>query len=316
MYRRFLVSFLKHSLLFVFLVCLGCSAQSSAPSDLNTRIERQVRAYFQIPPNVQIVLGERKASSEFPGYEQLPITFVQGDHKQGYDFLISKDGKTLVRMTKIDVTKDPYAETMSRISLKDRPFMGPKDAKVVLVNYDDFECPFCRQMHGMLMQDIMKKYGDRVKLVYKDYPLYQIHPWANRAAVDANCLAGLSNEAYWGFANYVHAHAPEISGEKGTPIPDQLKSVDKVALDQGQVFKLDGPKLQACINKQDDSAVKASVSEAESLSVEATPTLFINGQRVDGIVPLPQIYTMIDQALKDAGQTSPAQAAGAPSGSK
>ena len=187
--------------------------------------------------------------------------------------------------------------------------MGNKDAKVVLVNYDDFQCPFCRQMHSILMQDVMKKYGDRVKLVYKDYPLYSIHPWANRAAIDANCLASQSNDAYWGFANYVHAHAPEISGEKGTAIPDQLKAVDKAALDQGKEFKVDEAKLQACVNKQDDSAVKASVDEADGLSVEATPTLFINGMRVDGIIPTSQIYAMIDQALKDSGQPAPASTA-------
>jgi protein-disulfide isomerase len=305
MHRRLLVSFLKHALLFLFVVCLGCSAQSNAPADQNVRIERQVRSYFQIPAGVTITLGERKPSTDFPGYEALPITFTQGDHKQSYDFLVSKDGKTLVRMTKIDITKDPYAETMSKINLKDRPVLGNKDAKVVIVNYDDFQCPFCRQMHAILMQDVMKKYGDRVKLVYKDYPLYAIHPWANRAAIDANCLASQSNEAYWGFANYVHGHAPEISGDKGTAIPDQLKAVDKAALDQGKDFKLDEAKLQACVNKQDDSAVKASVSEADGLSVEATPTLFINGMRVDGIVPTSQLYAMIDQALKDAGQPVP-----------
>src|SRR5689334_15321051 len=124
MYRRFLVSFLKHALLFVFVVCLGCSAQSNAPADQNTRIERQVRAYFQIPPGVQIILGDRKPSPDFPGYEQLPITFQQGERKQNYDFLISKDGKTLLRMTKIDITKDPYADTMAKIDLKNRPFLG------------------------------------------------------------------------------------------------------------------------------------------------------------------------------------------------
>jgi protein-disulfide isomerase len=221
-------------------------------------------------------------------------------------------------MTKIDITKDPYADTMAKIDLKNRPFLGNKDAKVVLVNYDDFQCPFCRQMHSMLMQDVMKKYGDKVKLVYKDFPLVAIHPWASRAAVNANCLASQSTDAYWGFANYIHAHAPEVSGEKGTPIPNQLKNVDKAALDQGRDFKVDETKLQACINKQDDSAVKASMNEAESLNVEATPTLFVNGMRVDGMVPPDQIYSMIDQALKDAGQTPPAaaSASGSPSGGK
>lgn len=304
------MSLFKHSLLFLLLVCLGCSAQSNAPTDQNQRIERQVRAYFQIPMNVKITLGARKPS-EFTGYEQLPITFAQGERIQNYDFLISKDGKTLIRMMKIDVSKDPYAETMAKIDTNGRPFLGNKDAKVTIVNYDDFQCPFCREMHKELMDDVMKTYGDRVKLVYKDYPLYQIHPWASRAAIDAGCLAAQSNDAYWGFANYVHAHAPEISGERGAPLPEQLKKVDAVALDQGKNFKVDESKLQACVQKQDESKLKASVDEAGTLNVEATPTLFINGMRIDGMVPAQTLKATIDQALKEAGQAPPQASASA-----
>jgi protein-disulfide isomerase len=89
---------------------------------------------------VKILVGALKPS-EFPNYDALTITFDGGDKKQAFDFLLSKDNKTLLRLTKLDLSQDPYAEVMKKIDIKGRPVRGNKDAKVVVVNYDDFECP-------------------------------------------------------------------------------------------------------------------------------------------------------------------------------
>ena len=104
-------------------------------------------------------------------------------------------------MTKLDLTNDPYAEIMKKIDVSGRPTRGNKDAKVVVVNYDDFECPFCSRMHATLFPGIFKEYGDRVLFIYKDYPLEEIHPWAVHAAVNANCLAAQNADAYWDYAD-------------------------------------------------------------------------------------------------------------------
>ena len=61
------------------------------------------------------------------------------------------------------------------------------------------------------MSDLLKTYGSQVKIVYKDYPLTSIHPWAMHAAVDANCLASQNNDAFWEFADYAHANQKDIS---------------------------------------------------------------------------------------------------------
>src|SRR6266849_4128431 len=180
MYRRFLVTALRRSILVLLLICLGCSAQS-APTDVAQRIERQVRAYYTVPPHVKITLSPLKPS-EFPNYDALTITFDSGDKKQNYDFLLSKDGKTLIRLTKLDLSKDPYAEVMKKIDFSGRPTRGNKAAKVVVVNYDDFQCPFCSRMHQTLFPQLLKEYGDRVVFIYKDFPLAEIHPWATNAA--------------------------------------------------------------------------------------------------------------------------------------
>ncbi len=213
MHRRFLVALFKGTIIAVVLLCLGCRAQTPATAaETNARIEKQVRIQYEdrIPPDVQISVGERKPS-DLSGYDTVTVTFAQGEHKQTQDYLVSKDGSTLARFTKWDISKDPYAALMSKIDMTGRPYKGNKDAKVVIVNYDDFECPYCSRMHASI-GEIMQKYGDRVKLVYKDYPLVEIHPWAMRAALDANCLNELSMDAYWSFADYVHSHGSEISG--------------------------------------------------------------------------------------------------------
>src|SRR5436309_13686567 len=297
MYRRFLVTLLRRSVVLLVLICLGCSAQS-LPSEVAQRIERQVRSFYSIPAGVKINLSPLKPS-EFPNYDALTITFEGSDKKQTYDFLLSKDGKTLMRMAKIDLTKDPYAELMKKIDLSGRPTRGNKDAKVVAVNYDDFECPYCSRMHQTLFPQLLKEYGDRVLFIYKDYPLSQIHPWAIHAAVDANCLASQNNDAYWDFADYIHNNQGQVNSEKGAEA--QFSALDRMTLQQGQKRNLDLPKLQSCIKAQQQDTVKASIKEAESLGVEATPTMFVNGEKVDGALPVNELRVVLDRALQQAG---------------
>lgn len=289
------------SLSVLMLICLGCSAQSAAPDQVQ-RIERQVRSYYSIPPGVKITVGPPR-QSEFPGYDALTISMDGNGKKQDYDFLLSKDGKTLLRVTRFDLTKDPYAETMKKIDLGGRPVRGNKEAKVVLVNYDDFECPFCSRMHQTLFPELLKEYGDRVEFVYKDFPLSEIHPWATHAAVDANCLVAQNNDAYWDFADYIHANQREVSSEKTRDA--QYAALDRLTTEQGQKHNLDQTKLQSCIKAQSDDAVKASVKEGESVGVSATPTMFVNGQEMDGALPVSDLRAALDRALQQAGVPAP-----------
>lgn len=295
------MTFCRKSLFIWLLICLGCSAQS-APSDTVKVIERQVRAFYTIPPDVKVVVGPLKAS-EFPNYDALTISFDGGAKRQAYEFLLSKDGKTLIRMTRMDLTKDPYAEVMKKIDVAGRPIRGNKAAKVTIVNYDDFQCPFCSRMHETLFPEIFKEYGDRVQFIYKDYPLAEIHPWAIHASVNANCLAAQNGDAYWDFADYMHGNQREINNEKGRDA--QFAALDKVALLQGQRRNLDMAKLQACIKGQDDRAVRTSMREGDAVGVNATPTLFVNGEKVDGAIPIEDLRAVLDRALTEAGVAVP-----------
>jgi protein-disulfide isomerase len=311
------VSLFRRSLFVLLMICLGCAAQSATPTDTTKAIERQVRVFYSIPPQVKILVSATKPS-EFTNYDEVTITFDSGDNKkQDYKFLLSKDGKSLVRLTKMDLTKDPYAEVMKKIDVTGRPARGNKNAKVVAVNYDDFECPFCSRMHQELFPQLLKEYGDRIVIIYKDFPLKEIHPWAIHAAVDANCLAAQNTDAYWGFADYIHSNQPQVNAQKGRDA--QYAEVDKIATEQGQKNNVDAAKLQACIKAQNDEAVRVSMHEADSLGITATPTMYVNGEKIDGAVPPEEIRAVFDRALTEAGVAPPehpaaAAAAGGASG--
>jgi len=281
----------------------GCKAQDTPSSPkIDRRIEVQVRSQLNVPPDWQISVGARN-KSDIAGFDNVPITFssiADPARKQTLEFLISKDGNTLARLSKWDISKDPTAS----ISTSSRPVRGNPEAKVTIINFDDLECPFCARMHAQLFPDTLDHYKGLIKVVYKDYPLIEIHPWALRASVDANCIALQNPTAYWNYVDYLHTHGEDITGPQRDPAKSAAM-LDKLARDEGQRSKLDAPKLDACLTKQDDSIVRASMKEGEALGIDGTPTLFINGERLTGALPEQQVWMSIDRALKAEGITPP-----------
>jgi protein-disulfide isomerase len=280
-------------------VCLPCSAQYLSAAVVR-KIEHQMRIAYKLPPSVKVVISEPTPSNEVPGYDSVSINVISGDKQKAYDFLISKDRNTMLRVNKFDIGHDAYADEMSKINVTGRPTRGAKSAKVVLVNFDDFECPFCARLHQTIFPEIFKEYSDRVTFIYKDDPITEIHPWALHAAVDANCLGAQNVDAYWEFADYIHAHHQDVDNEKG--LDARIVLLDKLVLQQGQTHNLDQNKLQACVKAQDESAVRASISEAKDLGITGTPAFFVNGQRVDGVQSPADIKLVLDNALHEAEQ--------------
>jgi protein-disulfide isomerase len=283
-------------------LAVGCKAQpaSQAPDPaLNRRIEVMVRSQFNVPQDYDVAIGPHKPS-QLPGYDALPVTLSHGAKQTVVDFLISTDGKTLARLDKFDLAHDP----LFSIGVAGRPIRGNPAAKVTVINFDDLECPYCGRMHQTLFPATIDHYKDKVRFIYKDYPLIEIHNWAMRAAVDANCLAAQSGDVYWKYVDYLHTHGQEISG----PNNDAAKShtmLDVLARVQAAKANLDSAKLDACLAAQDESQVRASLRLAASLKVGVAPDLFVNGERMDGALPQDQLWMVIDRALRAAGIEPP-----------
>jgi len=331
------------------LVALGCQAQTNVQNAVPTlpaagvaaiqpgvkltaemarRVELMIRNRAQVTPDYVFTIGV-PTQSEVPGFDQIMVTLTAGGKSsKPLPFLLSSDGKTLGQFNKFDLSQDPK----DLVSAAGRPARGgPANAPVIVVGYDDLECPYCAKMNAQIFPALLDRYKDQVRVVYRDFPLSEIHPWAMHAAVDANCLGSTSTAGYWNYVDYVHAHADEIGGTDQavgtdqTPSADQAEkfkqalakadqTLDDLILNEGARQKVDAKELAACVLKQDVTDVNASVlqAEADPLRVVGVPTLFINGEKVDQLVAIETIYRIIDEALVAAGQTPPPPPPAAP----
>ena len=288
------------------LAALGCHAQTPAEAsgklspELARRVEVLIRSKSSVPADYDIQIGPR-TKSDVPGFDQISVTFAaDGKSSKPVLFLISSDGKTLAQFNKYDISKDPKL----LVSGDGRPGRGgPATAPVLIVGFDDLECPFCARMHAELFPALTERYKDQVHIVYRDFPLDQ-HPWAIRAAIDTNCVGAQSQAGYWNLVDYIHAHAAEIGGDEKS-LAKANDTLDSLTRDEGKRQTLKMDELNACITKQDDTAIKASMKLGESLGVDSTPALFINGEKLEGALPLEYVYRMIDNALIASGQTPP-----------
>jgi protein-disulfide isomerase len=290
--------------LLVLGLAVGCKAQNTPTPALGAaeqrRVEVAVRNQYSLPADVVVSIAARKPS-QFPGYDTLPVTLTHEAKSQVVDFLISSDGQKLIQMNTFDLSKDPA----DSVPIAGRPIRGNPDAKVTVVNFDDLECPFCARMHEELFPATLDRYKGLVRFVYKDDPLTDLHPWAMRAAVDANCLAEQSGDVYWTYVDYLHSHGQEVSGEDRDPAKS-FATLDRIAHQHATLGKLDEARLNACIGKQDETQIKASLKLADDLGLDGKPAVIVNGEHVNGgAVPREELWTVIDRALRAAGEQPP-----------
>jgi protein-disulfide isomerase len=302
-YRSVRFSILSFVLTLIFLGSVkGQTTATSVSPETAYRIEAMLRSKVDFPPASTISFGARSAG-EVPGYDRIIAHFSSSMSPQKGDIslLVSKDGTRLAQFTTYDISADPKSE----FPAGDRPARGgPPTAPVVIVGYDDLECPFCSQFNAELFPALTDRYGDQVRVVYRSFPS-EGHPWAMRAAVDTDCLGAESAPAYWAAVDQIHAHAAEYGGTERSLVKAQ-KQLDATVMDEGHVFHVDEAELNACVKKQDTTQQNASIRSGVELGVTKTPTFFINGAKIDGAVPITFVFEMVDKALKAEGRVPPA----------
>lgn len=291
-------------MLFLIALAVGREGVSQAAPDaaklsLNRKIELMVRSKYELPPGYDVTLGARTPGS-IPGYDALVVTLSKGPKSMDVKFLISTDNKKLARMETFDLDANPVLS----IDVAGRPVRGNPNAPVTVINFDDLECPACARMHGALFPAALDRYKDKVRFVYRDNPLEEIHPWAVHASVNANCLAAQSGSAYWNYVDYVHTHGQEVTGET-RELQKSFAALDRIAIQETVKAGLDPNTVQVCINKQDEAPVRKSMKEAEGLGLNMTPVLFVNGEEVRGLGSEEDLWKVIDRALKEAGVEPP-----------
>ncbi len=160
------------------------------------------------------------------------------------------------------------------------PARGFASAPIQLVEFSDFECPYCKQLEPVLTR-IRDKYGDRLRLVWKDFPL-PIHSQARGAAEAARCAGDQGH--FWEYHDLLFANQQSLA-------PDDLKR-------HAATMKLDLGQFAACFERgQHRAEVTADLEEGTRQGIEATPTVFINGRAVIGAQPFDVYETLIQEEL-------------------
>ncbi len=294
------------ALLAVVTLLVGCGpAQSQNDADRPARILANLRLEFPQLAQMQASVDSLRPSG-IDGVDQGLLT-VNG---QGQPFLVTRDGtrlyllaadavdvsRTTEELAAAETARTETARTASRgraQSLKaataDLPSRGPANAPVTIVEFSDFECPYCRLANGTVEQ-LLQRYPNDVRLVYAHFPL-DMHAWAQPAAVAATCAARQSDAAFWAL------HDAYFAGQQQTTEANVMDRSRTALAGTG----IDLAAWTACTS---DPAAAASVAEQTELGnangVSGTPGFFVNGRFINGNQPIETFVAAIEAAKGDA----------------
>jgi len=271
-------------------------ASSTAQRDLRAnasvtdkKIVDYVRTRFKVPAEVKLSVGPYR-DSEYAGFYQMSILGQDGEKRSSTPAFITKDGRYTVVGSIYNLNADPRREAEQTINLRNQPTVGPANAPVTIVEFADLECPTCGEMQKFIEEQLIPKYGNKIRIVFKEFPLVTIHDWALTGAIANECAYQLNPADYFRYRSTIFASQGMVNAA----------NVRTLLLDFGQRAGLNRLKLATCLDsKASLPRVEADMQEGHKLGVMSTPTLFINGTRVVGLVP-DQIYGVIDKALRSA----------------
>jgi protein-disulfide isomerase len=240
------------------------------PGTVESRVEKYLRNLYAWGPAFDVKVGPTK-QSPLADLLEVPVTVSMGGQSDTAVVYVSKAGNFLLRGELTDMSVDPFADIRSKLHVGNSPSMGPEDAKITLFEFADFECPSCRQV-DLILRELLPLHPE-VRLVFKHYPLTDIHPWAMTAAIASQCAFQQSPSAFWKMHDAIFDAQDVISPSN---VWDKMQ-------DLAAQVGLNAELYNSCIiNPETKSQVTSTIEEGHTLTITATPTTFINGRRIVG----------------------------------
>jgi protein-disulfide isomerase len=185
---------------------------------------------------------------------------------------------------------DPRQQALRTIALRDEPSQGPATAPVTIVEYADLECPTCARVHEFLETQVVPRYGNKLRVVFKEFPL-PMHDWSMTGAIACQCAYEINPSSYVPLRSAIFRNQQLINI---TNLRDSL-------LSYGEQAGVDRVKLAGCLDaKSTLPRVQRDVAEAKRVNVDRTPTLFVNGRMLVGLPSEDAYFQTIDEALKSS----------------
>lgn len=303
-------------LIAVFVLTFSACAQSSAsetaksPQALSEAeleaAKQRIKDYMSaLYPNLQDISVLEVTPEPDKPFLKGTVEFKNRGQVQKSQVFVTPDSRYLILGQLWDMDVDPARarweqrkvgaeERLAKVDLTDRPYKGDPNASVVILEFSDYQCPFCSRAYATLEEQVVEKYGDRVKLVFKHLPLESLHPWAKKAAVATTCGYVQSPEFFW------KLHSSIFTNQKEITVENLREKVDGFA---SEIEGLDKERLLSCFDGEETiSVVQADLAEAQQLGLRSTPSFLVNGALVGGAISFEEMSTYLDLALEDAGQ--------------
>jgi protein-disulfide isomerase len=247
----------------------------------------RIREALKLPPTLKVSLGPFKPSASLD-FKQATMNLDDGKSKQDRTVLLSRDGKHLVVSDLFNMAVDPRRQALTTISLRNEPTVGPANAPVTIVEYADLQCPTCARMHQFLETKVIPRYGNKLRVVFKEFPL-PMHDWSFTAAIGNQCAYELNPTTYVPMRTLIFANQQLIN----------IANLRDTILAYGEQSGLDRAQLAGCLDSKGSlSRIQHDQEEAKRLDVNSTPTLFINGKKMVGLPSEDAYFQLIDDALK------------------
>ena len=252
------------------------SANVAVPSNpaRDAAVKEYLQKKFRIGSANEIALGPMQKTA-LPGIYQRQVTVTNEKGQSVTVSLFSDQNETKAIVGQFfDLGTDAWGRVdLSPVHLDDRPTLGPPDAPVTMLEFADFECPYCAHAFGQVEALASTTYKGKIRVIFKNYPLNG-HPWARTAAIAAECARLQNPTAFWDFARYFYSNQGQIN-------PGNVqKKIDEQAAKLG----LDDSALKACMAAP-AAAQRVAQDEADgnAVHVSSTPTFFVNGIAVVGL---------------------------------
>jgi protein-disulfide isomerase len=232
--------------------------------------------------------------SEAAGLTEATIIFNTPKGQQATRIYVTADQKYAFTGDLVPFGADPFGDVRAQLRGVNGPSEGPKDAVVTIVEFGDLECPACKAAQPNITKLMQEE--PKARLVFENFPLSQIHKWALTGAKYVDCMGRANNDAAWKFIATVYDHQAEVNEQN---VDQMLKGYVK---DAGG----DPDAIAACVANPDTAKrVADSVALGEKLSINSTPTFFINGRRIVGFssnVPYDAVKSMADFEIANPGK--------------